>query len=268
MLEAFWAVLVDLFHFVFPSRTQTVTISRALQPVIKQEIIVPPKATVPMVQSPFVSGQTAFIKVDNTKINHRPIVAFDSRVGTLPYGAEVMVSLVERKSAYVTHGTTVGWVSGADVTYNRDEVFPRLVSGQVYTAEQVETQLIRAHLRDECDGGTLYLPLQPTEYILYELLLRNVSPQWPLARPRLPGSWQVHLKGRPRTHIGVVPKTSTVMEYNTEKKVGMLSFVEAVHPDETIVIRSVGKEKDGQYLVETLTEEAWQELRPVFISCT
>ncbi len=79
MLEAFWAVLVDLFHFVFPSRRQTVTTSRALQPVVKQEIIVPQKATVPMVQSPFVSGQIAFIKVSQAKVNHRPIVAFDSR---------------------------------------------------------------------------------------------------------------------------------------------------------------------------------------------
>lgn len=202
------------------------------------------------------------------QVNHRSVVAFDSRVGTLPYGSEIIVSVVEGKSAYVTHGSTVGWVMGSDFTYNRDEVFPRLDSGKVYTAESTETKLIRSHLRDECDGGTLYIPLQATEYMLYELQLRNITPQWPLTRPRLPGSWQGQLKGRPRTHIGVVPKTGTVMEYYTDAKVGMLGFVEAVHPDETIVIKSVGKEREGQYLVETLTEEVWRELRPVFISFT
>ena len=39
-----------------------------------------------------------------------------------------------------------------------------------------------------------------------------------------------------------------------------------MHPDESIVVESVGKEVDGEFLIETLTPTQWRELRPVFIS--
>lgn len=55
------------------------------------------------------------------------------------------------------------------------------------------------------------------------------------------------------------------MEYQTEIGVGVIGYVEAVTPNETVTLASVGKDSEGQYLVETLTKEVWQALRPVWI---
>jgi hypothetical protein len=56
------------------------------------------------------------------------------------------------------------------------------------------------------------------------------------------------------------------MEYFTDDNGGVLSYVAAVHPDQSIVIQNVGAKTPGEYQEVTLSQAVWREFRPVFIS--
>ena len=264
MIEAVLEVIVDLFRFVFPINTN-LSAKSLLAPT--KEILTSVK-NVPVLVLPkaLITGETAYITKANSACFLRPILAFDTRLGYFSFGDSVTVALVEGQFAYVATQTLSGWVEARNISYNKEDVFPQLVLKKRYTADDVETVTIRHWLTDECDGGALYLALQPAEFILYQLKIRKVGLKWPALRPRSAGSWQSILKGKPRVHISIEPKTASVMEYYKEDKSAVLAFVAAVHPDESIVVESVGKEVDGEFLIETLTPTQWRELRPVFIS--
>jgi hypothetical protein len=271
MLEAFGAVLIDLFHFVFPTNVDQVKNQVPL--LTSRSPVVDAKAATRIAALPIAShlltaGETAYIIKPNVPCFKRPILAFDSRVGSFSFGNSVTVSTVEGQFAYVSSSTCAGWIDRNMMTYQKSEVFPHLQSGQIYTADDKETIKIRAWLKDECDGASLYLSLQPIEHILYELSARGICPNWSNERPRRPGVWQNLLKGKPRVRIGIEPKTGSIMEYHRDDRTGVLAFVEAVHPDDSIVIQSVGREREGEYLVDSFSERQWRELRAVFISIT
>lgn len=264
MLEAFWAVIVDLFYFVFPAKSTFKEVSDKTPSLLVAQPALP---TEPAAHS-LLAGDTAYVVSSTAACYARPILAFDTKVGMFLYGEELTVTMKEGKFSYVRSSALAGWVATTDISYSKHDIFARLESGVVYPADSFETIKIRRFLKDECDGGALFLPLQPTEFVLYELAIRRRVLKWPTERPRLPGSWQVLLKGRPQCRIGIEPKTGSVMEYYKDTKTGVLAFVEAVHPEQSIVVRSVGVRQEGEYLVETLPLSTWRELRPVFISFT
>jgi len=83
-------------------------------------------------------------------------------------------------------------------------------------------------------------------------------------RLRIPGTWQRKLKGGIGVHIGIAPKTESIMEYIVDD-VGHLAFVEAVFPDGSMNITEIGKYNDSTYTEDTLQSEQWKELSPVFL---
>ena len=264
MIEAAWEVIIDLFRFVFPIEVKAASKS---QPIPAKETHCGISSiSVPPAHKTLVTGETAHIIKANSICFARPILAFDTRLGYFLFGELVTVALVEGQFAYVVTQTLSGWVDVRDISYRKEEVFPELVLKKKYTAGDVETVTMRHWLTDECDGGALYLALQPAEFILYQLKIRKIDLVWPAQRPRTAGIWQSILKGKPRVHISIEPKTASIMEYYKEDKSAVLAFLAAVHPDESIVVESVGKEVEGEFLVETLTSAQWRELRPVFIS--
>lgn len=264
MLQAFWAVLTDLFHFVFPVKV------RADRPVTLPE---PPTATAGVLLSPpkprgvsLESGSEGYVAVDETLLYSRPIVAFDTKLADLPFGTVVSVRGTEGAFTHVSFNEMAGWMLTTDLVFERAMIFPQLESKTVYEYSDPETMKIRVWIKDECLGGRLFLPLQPFEYVLYELQERGMEVAWPSQRPRTAGTLQNLLRGNRGVRITIEPKTGSIMEYHKEDKTGVIAMIEAVHPDDTIVVRSVGKEQEGEYLEETLPKAKWRELRPVFIS--
>ncbi len=264
MLAAFWAVLIDLFQFVFPVKEHPAL------PITEKEV---PKANTGLLLSlrsgqgvSLESGVLAYVCARESILYTRPIVAFDSTIRTLKFSDTVAVHGTEGKFTRVAVDSQVGWVKTEHLTTDRTEIYATLHPNRVYEYDDSETVKIRLWLDDECLGGALYLPLQPIEYILYLMKERGVGIKWPEERPRTPGTLQTILRGKRGVRIGIEPKTFSVMEYITKEKSGVIGLVEAVHPNETIVIKSVGKQVEGEHLIETISKEEWRELRPVFIS--
>jgi surface antigen len=69
----------------------------------------------------------------------------------------------------------------------------------------------------------------------------------------------------PGVSIGVVPKVGSVIEYTFPDEIGHLAYVEAVFPDESIVLSEANYPDRGIYNERTLGKEEWTALNPVFI---
>ncbi len=275
MLLAFRAVLMDLWEFIVLARKQATLSQNApllLTASPAQELLPAPPTTTPyrkeVVRGVLMAGRTVYIKHDNTQCFQRPVIAFDTRLGTLSYGQTVSVDVVEGQFAHVISDTVQGWVMASALTERRSDVYPECVLGEVYTHNNEVTIAIRTLLKDECFGALLGIPLQGVEYVLYELKRQGVSVPWPDIRPRDAGSWQTLLRGRRGVHSTVLPRTGAIMEYRTVTGIGALLLIREVHPDNSIKVTSVGRMTEGEYREEILTEAQWREWRPVFISFT
>lgn len=200
-----------------------------------------------------------------TNCLHVPQIDFDSVIEVLPYGTAVTVIGYDGRFASVNRSNITGWVLKDDILPQKNEVWPEFVSGVVYDAQHADTQRSRFLMTDMFAGGSLALPLQAGEYIAVRLKSEHRMITWTRKRPRVAGAWARLLRGTAGIHIGVTPKTDTVMEWQESDGEGRLGYVEAVAPDQAITISAVGVDESGRYTVKTMSEEIWRELRPVFI---
>lgn len=219
---------------------------------------------------PFVLGAhgTHYVCIDTTPAYVRPTKEFDGVVMKLRYGDSVSIEGYAGKFARVTVEGRVVYMLREDLTDAAAEVFPHFVVGEAYDVDAPSTIRLRAVIGDEFCGGALELPLTAGEYVLYRLMRRGIRILWPLERPRTLGRWHVFLRGVLGVHSGVIPKTGTIMEYTLEHDMGHLAYVEAVFPNETILISEANYPENGIYNERTLTREEWRELKPIFIQIT
>ena len=194
-----------------------------------------------------------------------PTKEFDSILETLSYGDMVMVLEQKGRWAKVVYGEKAGWVLREDLVDRAAHVYPKFIIGEENNAEDPNTIRIRAIIDDMFGGGKSEMPLQAGEYVMYRLFRKGLRINWPETRPRTPGTWHTILRGVGGIHIGVSPKTGSIMEYMAPEDVGHLVYVEAVFPDETINISETNYPEGGVYNERVLTREEWQKLRPVFI---
>lgn len=290
MFTVFIAVIEDLFLFVLgrdstttivletipvtkqlPPRTVRESLAAGMVPTLIPETVTPPMAAVPPVLVPaqsFPLHEPIVMYVQNplgAASRVTPAVDFDTIQMTHPYGTAVSVSQFSGNYAHVLRGDVKGWLLKDDLTPHKNEVWPVLREWVLYAAMTVEAVKIRALIQDSFAGGALALPLQAGEYILFRLLNDNRTIVWPDDRPRLPGFWQSILKGVSGIHATIMPKTDTVMEWQSESDGGRLAYVEGVSPDNTITTTCVGLIVAGQYTRQIWTQDQWRELRPVFI---
>jgi hypothetical protein len=290
MITVFIAVIQDLFWFVL-GRDSVVTLVPTIVTTTKQ---LPPRAAGPLLGTGVtqaVLSETVTPSVDQTVSSvvaipsfplHEPVVMyvqnplgatsrvtpaadFDTIQMTHPYGTAVSVSQFSGNYAHVLRGDTKGWLLKDDLTPHKNEVWPILREWVIYGAAAAEAVKIRALIQDSFTGGKLALPLQAGEYVLFRLCNDNRTIVWPDNRPRLTGFWQSILKGVPGIRASIMPKTDTVMEWQSESDGGRLAYVEAVNPDNTITTTCVGLIVAGQYTKQVWTQDQWRELRPVFI---
>jgi hypothetical protein len=261
MFRAFIAVVIELWEFSCETAGVRRESKSSLPKVVSHQ-----ESEIKSFQRVSHAGQLAYVIGNEVPLFKQPIVAFDNQVAMVSFPYQVEVQDSSDTFTRVRAGDMFGWITTSSLQTNLSEVEPQLTSGTVYGPDHRETTKIRQYLNDACFGQQLQLPLQPTEYLFWQLKGVINSSVWSGERPRLPGTWQNILKGKTSVHIGTEPKTASVMEYYADKQTGVLSYVEAVHPDMAIIISSVGRNKEGEYTKETMTNLEWRELRPVFIS--
>lgn len=208
----------------------------------------------------------AFVGSAEAPLFVAPTKAFDTVVTTLRYGSSVVVEGAEGRFAHVREGGVVGWMLRDDLFSRGADVYPECVVGKTYPYDDPHTIRLRACINDVFYGGETESSLQAPEYVLYKLFRRHLTIVWPATRPRTPGRWHTILKGTPGIHIGVTPKTGSIIEYTLENDIGHLAYVDAVFSDERISLSEANYPDNGIYSERTLTKEEWQALNPVFIT--
>ena len=282
-MNTFWAAIIDLWNFVWGREQLLVNKKTELETLL----IAPPPDLVKLPKVPVTSLLEIKKPVDNhSSMNHlgdlggdkyyitasvglvfnRPVLSYDGVLEKLPYAAVVRVVAYEGRFARIVLGDSTGWVLKDVLTSQAGDVVPELVSGKVYTEDSLEIQKLRKYIEDEFFTTELFLPLQSTEFVTYQLKKHGLKIEWPAVRPRTAGSWQNILKGKNGIRIGLVPKTGAIIEYSNDDGTGFVGYTKAVKVDESIVIEGVGRQVVGEYREELIEKSEWQNWRPVWIS--
>ena len=210
-------------------------------------------------------SQDGYVCAESARVFLRSAWSFDGAFMTLTFGHKVQVIRYEGRFVQVRVGDTAGWILKDEITTNYADIFPIFHKDIVYLYEHTEAKKLRQLTKDEFFAIELRMPLQAVEFASYILRQDGRPISWSNERPRLAGNWQNLLKGHLGIHIGIEPRTGSIMEYQYRDGTGHVGYVKEVHADETIVFLSVGREVDGKYTEELFTKTKWQEYRPVFI---
>ena len=194
-----------------------------------------------------------------------PTIEFDAQIATIPFGALIMMHEPQGRFYRISWNTISGWVLKDDLVDRTGLVHPQFTVGQENGVDHPNTAHVRTILGDIFGLNRSEFPLQAGEYVLYKLWKRNLKIEWPSDRPRVPGVWHRLLKGVPRIHMSILPKTGMIMEYMINSEIGHVAYVEAVFPDETITLSEAHFPDSGIYNERELSREMWRELRPTFI---
>ncbi len=215
--------------------------------------------------NPAEKNTVMYVGTNEVPLYERPTQEFDTRIATLTYGDMVMVLAQQGRWSQVVEGQHTGWVLREDLVDRAAYVYPEFIIGEENGPDDPNTVRIRAMFNDTFGGGMMQFPLQAGEYILYKLKRKGLDIAWPVTRSRVPGRWHGILKGVPGIHMGIIPKTGSIMEWVWNETIGHLAYVEAVFPDETIHLSEANFPDRGIYNERIMTREEWRELRPVFI---
>jgi hypothetical protein len=213
------------------------------------------------------TGSSYFVGEEFVSLFYEPAFGFDSAACVLPYSTTVSVKKLGGRWACVSTEFGEGWILKDSLRENVQDVFPQLQESAVYTHEHRETQKLRLCINDAFSGERSHISLTDTEFVTYRLGERGKRIPWSVERPRVAGTWQRLLRGKVGVHISIAPKEGAIMEYMRED-IGHLAYVEAVFPDESITVSSVGLVSGGEYTKSELTHDMWRELHSVFITIT
>ena len=274
------AVIEDLFQFAKHALSGAVPYAKPSQVTIEsyQETLKKIQKTAPSVSMPRTDaapkavhiqkslqvGEQYFIGTVDSSMYQDPVLAFDNAVTKLKYGQNVRLISLQGRWAQVRLAGMVGWVFKDSLVMKSSDVYPYFTRDIQYDSKNPQTIKLRACIDDAFGGAASGYVLSAAEYVQYRLTQKNRIIDWGDIRMRIPGTWQRKLAGRTGIHIGIAPKTESVMEYVYDD-MGHLAFVEAVFPDESIKISEIGKYDDASYTELTLSCEEWKELSPVFI---
>lgn len=211
---------------------------------------------------------TYYVSGVNVPVYENPTIEFDSQIGMMSYGEAILVHEARGRFFRITQDGLSGWVLRDDCVDRASLVYPEFRVGQEHSVDHPYTAHVRAIIKDEFGVGHSEFALQAGEYVLYKLWRKGIHVVWPTTRPRVPGVWHTILKGVQGVHIGVTPKTGSVMEYMINSDVGHVAYVEAVFPDDTISISEANFPDSGIYSERTLNKEEWKILKPLFIQLT
>lgn len=227
----------------------------------------PPTLTIPAAEEPRFES-IGYAYTPDTLLYALPTRSFDGVIMRIPYGSSFQVLGTQGKWCSVRYGDVRGWILRDDVTERSAELQPQFLSGEIYEASHPTALKLRTVIDDAFHAAVLDLPLQDVEYVSYRLKQKGRRIDWPPQRPRIAGTWQRLLRGTKGVHMGVSPKTGSVMEYVRGDNTGHVAYVDSVYPDGGITISEIGHPQEGVYAERTLAKEEWKELRPIFIGVT
>lgn len=114
-------------------------------------------------------GETEYVCIPEAPLRLHPYLAFDSVFARLPHGTPVSVSRSVGRFAEVTASPGRGYLERDALCAQARDVFPELVSGREYLADDPETVQVRAYIADAFAAAAIALPLQPGELVTYYL---------------------------------------------------------------------------------------------------
>ena len=220
--------------------------------------------TIPDSESSFVP-RIMYVAYPETTCYLRPALVVDTIIGVFSYGTPVTVLSQRDDWVHVQTSGLEGWVERYALTSHTDDVLPRFAVGETYDAEHPDTIKLRTYIDDTFGTRILRCPLLGSEYVWYRLVKEGSAFSWPQVRPRSPGRWSEILRTEPTAHCGSVPMTGSIMEYTDQDHQGELYYVEAVAPDESLVVSGFSGAADGVFTRRTLTRDEWSPLQPRFI---
>ena len=273
-MKVILATASDLFQFAIgqsPTETATVDVPMTQAAPIRPEIsqlqpTVAPPTKVENTEVNSVQNTVMYVSSTEAYLYANPQYEFDGVKLTLGYGTMVVVLTRKNDWAQVMVEEEIGWVQTIDLSDQAADIFPVFILGEENLADDPNTVRARAVINDEFGGGAMSVPLKAVEYAAYRLIKKGKRLTWPETRPREAGAWHKILKGAAGVHIGIEPKSDSVMEYTLETGRSHVAYVEAVLSDHTITISETDWPYDGIYNARVLTKDEWQGLRPVFIS--
>lgn len=194
-----------------------------------------------------------------------PTRTFDGVIARISYGESLKILHSQGTWFCVRYEDVKGWMRMDDLTQSSASLHPKFATGELYDSFSSETVKLRTLIDDAFHAAPLASVLQDVEYVSYMLHKKDLTINWSHSRPRIAGTWQRLLKGVPGVHIGVIPKSGSIMEYVHENNTGHVAYVHSVYPDNALTLSEVGYPSEGIYNERTLSKEEWRELRPVFI---
>lgn len=206
-----------------------------------------------------------YVNVEQAVCVVRPYRDFDTVLAKFPYGTAVTVTGYQGNYAKVFWSHHEGWILKDSLTPHKAEVWPHFTEGNAYDADNASVKKLRLLIGDTFCTSELGLPLQAGEWVLYRLREQNRLIPWPVTHGRVPGDWQLFLKGVPGIHISILPKADSIMEWRGDDGVGRVAYVEKVSLEQTLTVSIAGLEEPGQFEEKIYLEADWRELRPVFI---
>lgn len=261
MFKAFLEVLHDLWNFLLQTIRKGSAGMSAAGP--KTNGLFGP--TITGLEMALDQGYEAYVRVEQVPCYAVSADGSKKKIALLTYGESVKVLGVKGAVAEIVKGVTHGTVDYAALTTEPDKVFPSFAALSVYGPSEETTVRVRRCLKHHFKNvGSKHLESQ--EYVLYRLLKDKVAIPWDSINSLPLKSWYQRLLGTRSVKISEEPKTRSVLEYAGKDGVAKQGYVIAVHPDHTILVESVGREKPGEFRLEELSHVEWSEWLPVFIS--
>ncbi|MEZ4199979.1 MAG: hypothetical protein R3B69_00005, partial [Candidatus Paceibacterota bacterium] len=265
------AVTEDLAEFVFiewfgfrAPRTRALTFGTSHRAVTVTAPTLLPASSEPLLLENGTSETPRYVSEPATPLFSSAVAVFDGILAYLPYGARVYERAVQNRWSQVRYEDTIGWIVREKLSDSEPNV--QFLSEVYYGADSNETEQVRAFIDDSFAGKLLAAPLQDVEYVTYRLKKKNLALPWGTERPRTAGAWQRLLRGKAGVHISITPNEDSIMEVVYEDDTGHVLFVDAVLPDQSLLVSEIGYPDVGQFYARTMTHEEWRELHPVFIA--
>lgn len=259
MYKAFLAVLHDLLAFVWDSIRGRGAKKTDKALIVEKEFVHRLDGTKAGVDL----GYAVYVVQDSLLCYEQPRKK-GACLATFTYGDTVLQTRVLDGAVFVSSGDVEGWVEASGVTAASEQVFPVFIPSVVYDASNIQVVKVRKYLkRFERQSKQC---LSAEEFVLYMLQSTGVPILWEQMNATFPPSWYQRFIGRRGVTVESEPRTHSVLEYTTKAGDFFQGYVREVHPDQTIVLESVGRVLAGEYRVEELPATAWKKWQSSFIS--
>ena len=201
------------------------------------------------IQETILPGDTVITIFNTVPGYYSPKIQIDSIVTFLPYGHECRIVDCKDDFIMVAYQKTDVWLHKDSVTKNIEIVVPDYAMPKNTSSEVSDafTTAIRFAINDIFSMGRLGMLLQNVEYVWYRMERNNVVFPWPKSmRPRQAGRWSSILSQKNSMYVGTVPMSGVVLECYDIDNSPQIFFVEAVTPDEQILVSGI-ETKSGKF---------------------